>query len=170
MITIFSCFIIIVLGIWLFLSILAQFRDIKVIKWIKDSDPFALLPAWTFFAPIPGVADYKLLYRDKLLDGKYTKWIKIPYRDHSIWHSILNPDKRRQKAIADCCISLLQISIKNPKDKSILLSFPYLFILNYIMSMPKNPLCEYRQFSIIRTFGYLSDKQPDLLFTSCLHD
>ncbi len=166
---IFDYFIICILGIWLWLSIFAQFSGIKWIKWIKDKDPFAFIPSWTFFAPNPGVTDYKLLYRDKLFDGWFSNWKEVTYRNNSILHSIWNFDKRRRKAITDSCISLIQSVKKNPKNKAILLSIPYLFILTYIVSRPKNDLCEHRQFLIARTFGYVSSKQPDILFISPLH-
>src|SRR3954468_7332015 len=102
MISIFDYFFIVILGIWMFLSIVAQFRSISLINWINNKDPFSLLPSWTFFAPNPGVVDYQILYRDKISDGHFTKWKMIFYRNNSILHSILNPDKRRRKAIRDC--------------------------------------------------------------------
>jgi len=170
MVTVLDYFIISILGIWLFLSIVAQFRGIKWIKWILDRDPFDFIPSWTFFAPNPGVTDYQILYRDKLFNGQFSYWKQVQYRDNSILHSMLNPDKRRRKAIADYCKSILKSADKNQRDKAILLSFPYLAILTYVMSMPKNPLCEYRQFLITRTFGYISSKQPDILFISHLHN
>jgi hypothetical protein len=170
MIIILSYFIIIMLGIWLLLSIMAQFRDVKIIKWINDRDPFALLPAWTFFAPNPGVTDYQLFYRDKLYDGQFTTWKKVRHRDRSIFHSIVNPDKRAQKAIADCCISILQMVKENRNNRLIQKSFPYLMIMSCIMYMPKDSESEYRQFSIVRTFGFISSKKPINEFTSSLHN
>jgi hypothetical protein len=162
-------FIIVVLGIWLFLSIIAQFRGIKWIKWVKDKDSLALIPSWTFFAPNPGVTDYKLLYRDRLFNGQFNNWKEVAHRNNSILNFIWNPDKRRQKAIADSCRSLLQTANKNSENKAILSSAPYLTIMAYIMNMPKNSLYEYRLFLIVRTFGYISSKPPDILFLSYLH-
>jgi hypothetical protein len=170
MIPILDYFIIVTLGIWFFLSIIAQFRGIKLIKWIIDRDPFAFIPSWTFFAPNPGVTDYQILYRDKLSDGQFSNWKEIPFRNHSILHSILNSEKRRRKAIANCCIALLQIPNKDLKNKAILSSAPYLTILSYIMSMPMNSISVYRQFLIARSFGYISSKPQDILFISDLHN
>jgi len=168
MILTFNSFFIVILGIWMFLSIVAQFRSIKLINWINNKDPFSLIPSWTFFAPNPGVVDYQILYRD-ISDGHYTKWKIIFYRNNSIFHSILNPDKRRRKAIRDCCISILQIESNDPENKPILLSSSYIVLLNYIMTMPKDSLCKYRQFSIMRTFGCMTSKKSEVLFTSCFH-
>jgi hypothetical protein len=170
MTTILSYFIIFTLGIWLFFTIVAQFRGIKWVEWVLAKDYFALIPSWTFFAPNPGVTDYQIFYRDKLLDGQYNNWKQVKYRNNSLLHSILNPDKRRRKAIAECCISILNAASKNKKENAILSSFPYLVILTYIMSMPKNSLCEYRQFLIACTFGYTLSKEPKILFISHLHN
>ena len=139
-------------------------------EWIIDRDPFDLIPSWTFFAPNPVVSDYQILYRDKLLNGQFSNWKQVQYRNNSILHSIWNPDKRKRKAIANYCKTILKSASKNPKNDAILLSFPYLVILTYIMSMPKNPVCKYRQFLIARTFGYISSKPPDILFISPLHN
>ena len=170
MIAILDYFIISLLGIWLFLTIVAQFSGIKWIKWIIDRDPFDLIPSWTFFAPNPIVSDYQILYRDKLFNGQFRNWEQVKYRDYSVFHSILNPDKRRRKAIAGYCKTILKSASENPKNESITLSYPYLVILTYIMSMPKNPLYKSRQFLIARSFGYLSSKQSDILFISHLHN
>jgi hypothetical protein len=170
MIAILDNFIISLLGIWLFLTIVAQFSGIRWIKWIIDRDPFDLIPSWTFFAPNPIISDYQILYRDKLFNGQFSNWEQVQYRDYSIFHSILNPDKRRRKAIAGYCKTILKSASKNLKNEAITSSYPYLVILTYIMSMPKNHLCEYRQFLIARSFGYKSSKQPDILFISNLHN
>ncbi len=163
-------FVVFSLGIWLSLSIISQFSGIKWVIWLKDRDIFKLIPSWNFFAPYPGVTDYKILYRDRFFDGQFSNWQEIHYRNNSILPSIFNSNKRRRKSIADSCRSLLQNANMNPKNKEIVFSFPYLIILNYIMSMPKNSLSEYRQFLIARTFGYISSKPPDILFLSDQHN
>jgi len=167
--TIFDYIIIGTLGIWLFLSTIAQFSGVKWIKKVKDWDHFKVIPSWAFFAPNPGVTDYQLLYRDRLFDGQFSNWKEVQYRNTSFLRSMWNSEKRRRKAIADSCKFLLQSISKNSNNKSVVLSIPYITILTYIMSMPKSPLCEYRQFLIARTFGYISSSQPDILFISHQH-
>src|SRR5919112_1882947 len=169
MTTILDCFIIVILGIWLLLSIIAQFNEIKWTQRIRDQDHFKVIPSWTFFAPNPGISDYQILYRDMLFDGQLSNWKEISYRNMSILHSMYSSDKRRRKAIAESCKILLQDANNDPENKSILISIPYLTILTYIMSMPKNRLCENRQFLIARTFGYIQSKQPEILFISHQH-
>ena len=166
--TIFVALILVLAG-WLILSILAQFSQHKWVRWFKYYDIFALIPVWTFFAPNPGVTDFRLLYRDKLFDGQYTPWKEVEYSDSSLFCTIWNPDKRRQKAIVDNCIFLLQDIGRNIKNKSILVSTPYLVILTYVMAMPRSSLSEYRQFLIGRTFGYHTSKEPEILFISHPH-
>ena len=159
----------IILGTWLIISILSQFRRFKWIKLLKYYDPFALIPSWYFFAPNPGVTDYRVLYRDKLFDGQFTVWKEVDYHRSSLLHAIWNPEKRRRKAITDTCSFLLQTASKKTKSKRLLVSVPYLAILTYVVSMPHNNLSEYRQFMIARTHGQHTTKEPEILFISNQH-
>lgn len=163
---VFSLFI---FGMWLILSIFANFTNFKWIKWLKYRDPFSLIPSWSFFAPNPGTSDFQILYRDSLFDGTYTYWKEIEYRDKSLLDMIWNPEKRKRKAIVDLCTFVLQIADRNSKNKRLLVSVPYLTILTYINSIPRNNLAIHRQFLIARTFGFNTTKEPEILFISHSH-
>jgi hypothetical protein len=41
------------LGVWLLLSILAQFNTFSWIRWFRGRDYFVLIPDWSIFAPEP---------------------------------------------------------------------------------------------------------------------
>src|ERR1043165_8847499 len=91
---------IVILGLWLLVSALHQLKYRGFVSVLKRHDHFALVPAWSFFAPNPGTTDLHLLYRDKLLDGNITLWRQV--RLHSSFERCFwNPDKRLQKGIAD---------------------------------------------------------------------
>jgi hypothetical protein len=163
-----------ILLIWLILSVFAQFSKSKYILQIKLHDHFALLPLWTFFAPNPGVTDYRLLYRDTFFDGQITPWKEVELSGTSPVNAIWNPEKRSRKTIVDSCQILFQILSNTNANSalvsnSVLVSMPYLTILCYVMNMPRNNLCEYRQFLICSTYGFYTSKEPDILFISQTH-
>ena len=167
MISIFY-FVIPIFGAWLVISVFAQFSKKRWMLWLRYNDIFALIPLWTFFAPNPGVTDTRLLYRDRLVDAQYSPWIEVKFSNNSVLNAFWHPEKRRKKVVMDTC-SLLLETMRSIKDKSFLLTMPYLVVLNFIMTMPKNQLGEQRQFMITSTFGYNSAKEPEILFISQLH-
>jgi hypothetical protein len=158
-----------IFGIWLMLSILAQFDAFKWARWLQERDYFALIPDWSFFAPDPVGGDFQILYRDKLFDGQFTPWKEVALRNASLMRAIWNPEKRRRKAMINAGTSLLQIAARTPKSKVLFVSLPYLLTLTYVTTMPRRNFSDYRQFLIAHTFGYHTSKEAEILFLSPLH-
>jgi hypothetical protein len=164
------------LAMWFLFSILAQFRRVGWmggwVNWVKSRDVLAMIPSWTFFAPNPGTRDHELLYRDRLVDGRYSAWKEIERPVGSLARAFWNPAKRRQKAVVDMCSILMRIASRSKTEiaaKRLVISVPYLGLLTYISCKEAGPLSVQRQFLIAHTFGHHSDKKPEILYVSHLH-
>lgn len=159
-----------ILGIWLLLVILAQFKTCrKWMSWLHARDYCALMPEWSLFAPEPVVGDLQLLYRDKLLDGRFTLWKEVPFHKASLVRAIWNPEKRRLKTTLNAATLVLQMAARNPKSQALFISHPYMILLMCIISIPRWKCSDCRQFVIVRTFGYDTSREAEILLLSPLH-
>lgn len=160
----------VILGIWLGLSVLNQFRRGQWIKPIKRFDRVGILPVWTFFAPNPARSDYRLLYRDMGTEGTLSAWKEIRVRNHSVLRSVWHPERRIQKGLNVSVASLLRrTTATGTFEKRRLLEIPYLLILNFVEKQPRDFRALKRQFIIAQTDGVGSDGDPRILFLSAFH-
>ena len=159
----------IVLSIWFVLSILNQF-SFRWFEFIQQFDRLGLLPIWTFFAPNPGQTDYHMIYRNMYADGSCSEWaeVEIPTRNGLV-ASVWNPDKRIVKAIDDAVAGLIQLMREKGERSEFLLSFSYLFLLNFVSAVNKDNDAASRQFAIVETRGLNRTETPSLLFVSEFH-
>jgi hypothetical protein len=161
-------------SIWFVISVASQFSD-NVSAAFPRMSMFALVPAWTFFAPNPGTHDMHLLYRDRTADGAEGTISYIPTIPGRRWfHAIWNPDKYENKIVSDCSDSLLeqmhQLNKSAREPRIILLSAPYLMLLNIVMRMPSTTdAAVARQFIIARNSQYGSGAEPEISFISEFH-
>ncbi|MGH9877055.1 MAG: hypothetical protein ACRD5H_05405 [Nitrososphaerales archaeon] len=158
---------------WFVISVASQFSD-KVAAAFPRMSMFALIPAWTFFAPRPGVHDLHLLYRDRAADGTEYTVSYIPTIPGRRWfHAIWNPYKYHNKIVSDCSDSLLEqfhLLKKSAREpRIILLSTPYLMLLNIVMRMPSSTDAVARQFIIAQNTQCASRRERDILFISEFH-
>ena len=166
-----------VLGLWLLASVLVQasmlFRNFgryccKFLKHLKEWDHFGLLPCFTFFSLAPDF-DFRLLYRDKLVDGQFSPWRLIETK-MSRWKWLWNPGKRKIKALDDICHAMISMAASELRCQKthLLTQFPYLELAYHVSGIAPAALSRQRQFMVARTFGYISDRQPEILFISPL--
>lgn len=155
--------------VWLLLSILVQFNNIRWLRIIRGIDVFCLLPAWTFFAPRPGTSDVNLLYRDRLVDGSTTPWRATSFRDPGWIRFLWNPYRRRQKCLFDMYQSLGMFAAEVKSVERIVLHGGYIALLNFVSSLPRNPLHISTQFLLAHTPGALRENEPQILFISAVH-
>lgn len=122
---------------WLGLSAICQI-PCGFTRRLRVMDLAGLVPHWTFFAPTPGTCDYYLLYRDdQLLDSSLTAWREISLCDNRRpWHLLWNPRKREKKALFDLTTALLR-EVQLEHLETIQLSVPYLALLTYVSSLPR---------------------------------
>jgi hypothetical protein len=161
--------VIVILALWLLISALSQLK-VRGTSTLRNYDFFSLIPNWSFFAPRPGTSDYHLLFRDCDADGKFGKWQELPLADErTILGAIWNPQKRNKKALSDTVRSIAQISQDKALRAGIAFTIPYLVTLNYISSMSRADSTIQTQFMILKSDGFFSEHDPELVFLSNVH-
>jgi hypothetical protein len=157
-------------SVWFVLSILNQFGFAWFARVIAF-DFFSLLPNWNFFAPNPGHTDYHVVIRDKLPDGSVSEWQELDIAEPRRFLCFLwNPQKRPRKVLVDVVGSLVKSANANPEfEDVVLLSFPYLLVLNTV-SRKTRPLASLqRQFIIAETSGFHRTGLPRVILRSQFH-
>ena len=126
------------------------------------------IPTWSFFAPIPNMFDYHLMFRRLDKNSHSHGWnqaFKIP--DKRPWYAFIwNPQKRFLKGFLDIVKDLVIFAKKAEDKRQICTSIPYLLILNYINSLKHDQGTEKIQFMILgnsRLYDY------EIVFTSEMH-
>lgn len=166
-----KCLLELIVGISLFIlftgTILKEF-----IKLDSFRTKFPLLsnflPSWSFFAPIPYKLDYFLFYRFIYEDNCTSEWQqanevleKRPYYSF-LW----NPQNRFLKGFIDSISDLIKHSQATQMKDEICVSIPYLHLLNFVHSFPKDPSTSKIQFMVINQSKIY---KPKLLFLSETH-
>lgn len=153
---------------WFAASCLRQFPGEKVDRWCAW-DVVGILPVWRFFAPVPGPFDFHLLYRDRGADGVVTDWTEFQPVPRRRWSTMVwNPDKRLRKAMLDLSQELARAQSKQPPEQ-IMLSVPYLVLLQFISALPRAAPVAQTQFAIMVSEGAEYDAAPAVLFLSSFH-
>lgn len=147
---------------WLMLTIVTHahcfgWPDVRRLPILRQLVYSGLIPAWSFFAPRPGVHTYRLFYRHISEIGDVSAWREhcvLPRRSY-LWSCIWNPGGRERKAIFDLCMDLTTEArglVTEPEYSSDLMSItmPYLVCLNLVSSQPQSPATRYVQFLITR--------------------
>jgi hypothetical protein len=129
-------------------------------NWLKAVDVFGLIPVWTFFAPNPGMTDYYLLYRDRLPDGSFDNWRRVELRpwENSVRFALWNPTKRKQKALSDMVSALIRLA-KDGKAEGLIVTVPYILILNFITSRLHSLGTDGTQFMVLEHGGFSGDPE-----------
>ncbi len=145
--------VIFVLFSFVFLTILNQFNNERLSYFCRKY-LFGIVPQWTFFAPKPGMNDFRVSYRcflDDVADSTKLCPVFENYFDRPDYAFFWNPQKRLKKAVFDMCIELATIITHNQKKASTIrleLSLPYILILSYVSNLPEVKLYSKIQFLI----------------------
>jgi len=137
--------------ILLALTLACQRPGTRWLRTLKDRDVAALLPAWTFFAPNPGVTDTRLLWRDLRPDATASAWHEVLPPRASLLRAVWNPRKRQGKLITDAGAMVARMAAENPDNIAVLVSMPYLVILHGVCAEPSSPMAVARQFLVLQT-------------------
>lgn len=113
----------VLVGGWLLATVLAQLPG-SVGMWARAIDPLGMVPAWTFFAPNPGISDPVLVGRNRLVDSSYTAWRVLWREPDQVARFLWRPDKRISKLVSDCGASLRRLE----PTASSTYSVPYLLL------------------------------------------
>jgi hypothetical protein len=116
---------------------------------------FGLIPTWTFFAPNPGMTDYHLLYRDRLADGSFDNWRQVELKgsENGCRLALWNPTKRKHKALSDTVSALIGLS-KHRASDALIVTVPYVLILNFVTSRPHSLGTTATQFMVLEHSGF----------------
>ena len=129
-----------------------------------------LIPSWSFFAPRPADRDYALLMRDELAGGEMCPWKELG-SSVDIWRlrrAFWNPEGRSKKALSDAASHLVRIAKDSPsRPQDLILSIPYLLLLNYACRFPAASNVIGRQFAIARHSRLSED--PQIIVVSNVH-
>ncbi|MBE7172093.1 MAG: hypothetical protein INR73_16010 [Williamsia sp.] len=167
-------------GMFLFFSMYLLVSAVCQIpgKWtdqIRKWDYLNLVPAWSFFAPNPATHDLHLLIRDQLVDGSLSRWKEIlPSKPHRFLSVVWNPGRRHTKAFFDIIKNFaLVVKANGEKPELVMLSLPYLAILNYVSHLPREHQSCKTQFLVMRTERLTrsgaTENDPFVVFLSSLH-
>lgn len=158
--------------IWFLLSIIFQFNS-PAKGILAKFDYLGLLPSWSFFAPIPGTSDYRLVFRDKKNNHNWSEWNEVSfYSEFSFIRTIWNPKKVELKALSDIIQILLKelnnnLYKKNPR--LIMLTTPYMALLTKVNNEPCPDDSIERQFAVLSSSGFGQDRKVVPLFVSSSH-
>ncbi|HWW62566.1 MAG TPA: hypothetical protein VN181_14430 [Thermoanaerobaculia bacterium] len=158
-----------VLFAWLLLSALMQIRVDVLQRW-RRFDVLHLIPQYNFFAPVPGMNDFHVLYRDCLPDGAATDWAEITaIAPRHWWNAVWHPHRRQRKAIFDVTTTFAK-ELQLYGAEKVPLSVPYLLLLNYVSAQDHRPAATSTQFLLMMSYGgHEAAKEPDVMFLSTLH-
>ncbi|MGL5626993.1 MAG: hypothetical protein ACRDDW_05720 [Candidatus Rhabdochlamydia sp.] len=126
------------------------------------------VPAWNFFAPIPCILDYHLLYRE-ISGHEIGEWqdLYTPQDKRPIYSFLWNPEKRFIKTFLDLALDLIRFSNTTQDERQVYTSLAYLQILNYVNSLKHKPSSDKVQFLILTNsraddykVAFLSDIHP----------
>ncbi|HEY6781504.1 MAG TPA: hypothetical protein VI111_11145 [Thermoleophilaceae bacterium] len=151
------------LTIWLVASAVRHVERFD--RRLLPLDKLGLLPHWNFFAPNPNRHDYEFAVRTAGA-GRATPWrtlLVAPPR-RPVVCAVWNPHRRRRKAFLDLSQALLEARAETPQG--VMLSLPYLLLLNWATVASAAPLYARVQFTIARREG---SRELQVVFLSEWH-
>ena len=152
---------------WLAITLVAQIAPLR--RKISPKDLFRLIPAWTFFAPNPGIRDYHLVWREMNLDGSLWKNVPISVprpKFACVWH----PQKRTKKILNDAVQAFHTLKQHQGYSQDQLqLTIPYLLLLRHSQATLGQTRAGQGQFAVVASWGH-DDPLLELSFLSEIHD
>jgi hypothetical protein len=153
------------LAVWLVATVARQVARGRLSDWLTRMDPAALVPAWTFFAPRPGVTDYAIVYRDLTADGEPTAWRGlIEGRSRRSLRWLWHPDKRVEKLVTDLVPGLARGY--EPEGLDHLLDTPYLTLLAAVENAEHDARAHSTQFAVLAVTSFHSRAEAGPVFVS----
>jgi hypothetical protein len=161
--------VILILGCYSLLCALNQFAYFQ--SRIAPFNRSGVFPYWSFFAPIPGTSDQRIVYRTQDEAG-HGPWVELGlYEARSIRDLFWNPRKHLQKCTSDTIIHMLkgvQQFHASEHEALVLVSWGYIKILETIAAEIEQPVGTKYSFAILTTEG-LANRQMKPLFISKWH-
>jgi hypothetical protein len=175
-----------VFAAWLGLTLLNQCdRSRRVIAPLLRYDVCSVVPIWTFFAPNPGRTDTHIVYRDIYDDGALSNWRELDLKSRPGLLGLSRGERRVSKGIVDLQHQLLDRQFISPEEvattnvdgtvpfrrasPAIILSTPYLAILNLATGASHDPFAIGTQFAVAVSEGQERGESATVLFISARH-
>ena len=163
----------VVLSMWFLLSVANQVPALRRV-FNGTLNSFCLLPALGLFAPEPSDVDYHLAWRDRMSDGTIGTWHEIAFEPAGWWRAGWNPNGRYGAAILQLvsALSILDGAVAptyRNGERILLLSLPYLVLLNVVVGQPRDRDSVARQFMIVETTGFGADRKVAVGISSPFH-
>jgi hypothetical protein len=156
---------------WLVATAINQFEWKFWLK-VHALDCFGLLPRWTFFAPRPGTNDVRIVYRDICENGTLSSWLELPTMPcrRALVRMFWNPEKLDNKAVFDLAQVLgTEAAAFKSFPKASLASFPYIQLLEPVMTRPRSEGAIARQFALITSRGHIPPRETVVIMLSQQH-
>jgi hypothetical protein len=146
---------------WLVASVFAQPRPSRVLasRWYDFN---GLLPNYRFFAPRPIAYDYIIEYRFGRGEQP-SVWRSLPIEEKNGMCWVWNPSQRLRKGVND----LVALLLRARADDSILVSHPYVAILNVATALAAAEGGIAVQFRVVRSGGHSCTRE--IIFRSQAH-
>lgn len=155
---------------WFSVSVVSQFCQ-RIGERFPRMTAMGLIPLWTFFAPHPSMHDMHLLYRDRMHDGTVRECGFVSTIEARKWHhAVWNPGKFQNKVFYDLVSSLeRQVAETNGDPRVVMLTTPYMVMVNLVMHMPRPADSASRQFLVVRDKTFGPDREPEIVFLGEFH-
>ncbi|TFZ62440.1 hypothetical protein E4631_25120 [Hymenobacter sp. UV11] len=151
------------------LSIIYQIEG-RVKNKLAELDRMGLLPSWAFFAPNPGISDFRIIFKDYLDDKTESDWEEVNlYSNKSFYRFLWNPDKLMQKCIYDCIQSFLLKAVDSHNQSLLILSWDYIKLLELVIEEQHKLTTSKIRFVILSSQGFLPTRETSLLYVSRKH-
>jgi hypothetical protein len=161
--------VLILYAVWFGCTVIYQFPN-RIGRILGYADRFAVLPAWTFFAPNPSQNDFHLIVRDRDRDGSLSEFREVQScKVARRWFTVVwYPSRRYVKCLHDL-VGELATAAREYEISELVLTTSYLTLANFVSGLPREPSAEVRQFAIVLSHGYQANQSPSLIFASDFH-
>jgi hypothetical protein len=159
--TLREAIILIILGAWLAATLLYQIFIIRLRPYTWRWDVFRVLPSYHLFAAVP--RDFRLSYRDCLINGELTPWREIALFSSWHWrHAFWHPGQLAPGVLSSLVENLVE-SLEDwetpPGEEKIARWLDHQGLLHYVRFISTSANAKERQFRIEETGGHL-DSRP----------
>ncbi|MGL4540688.1 MAG: hypothetical protein ACRCU0_06930 [Candidatus Rhabdochlamydia sp.] len=156
--------------IGLFILFLATIlKEFVMQNFFREKLPLlgCLLPSWSFFAPTPYKTDYFLFYRFIYEDDRVGEWkpVNKNLEKRPCYSFLWNPESRFLKGFIDIISDLIKC-VRVMDKNQICASIPYLHLLHFVHSFPRDLFASKLQFVVISQSKLYNNK---LVFLSEIH-
>ncbi|GGO96785.1 hypothetical protein [Wenjunlia tyrosinilytica] len=157
-------------GAAMLLLTLAGQHPLQQFTRARRADICSLLPNWRFFAPMPAMCDYHLLYRTVDVGGTASPWCDASgVEDRKPLHLLWFPTRRADKAVFDACQHILPILEEGFETAAH--TPPYRLVTECVRARITSQGESVRavagfQFALATGTGYDTRHKPEIYFTS----